>query len=138
MDRCDPYKLLSSHMLKVTKPRLLLLGWIIEKQELFTANILFKDHNEHMDLVTIYRILTVFSDYGLIREVLSNDKSRTYELACKHNPIHPHFNCKKCGKLFCLNSLPEKDLHSIQKLYSNFEIENISMNISGICEDCKP
>lgn len=137
MDKCNAKELLKSHGLKATRQRLVLLEYIIKNQGIFSANFLFTKFANDMDLVTIYRVLNVFESIGLIREIFSSDDVKKYELACIHNPVHPHFSCRICGTLYCLDALNETDLYNLEQSCSGFIVENVAMQFSGICYKCK-
>lgn len=137
MDKCNAMDLLKTHNLKSTKQRLALLGVILEVESLFTAKILFDRLKEKMDLVTIYRILDVLKSKGIVREILSSDESKMYELSCKHNPVHPHFSCSECGQILCLKELNNDFLMKFINDFPNYLIEDISIQLTGKCPNCK-
>ncbi|HPO49120.1 MAG TPA: Fur family transcriptional regulator [Spirochaetota bacterium] len=137
MDKCDAKSLLTKNNLKLTKQRIILLETIIDSEKVFSAASLEEKVKKNMDLVTIYRIISVFLENKIIREVFSNDAVRFYELSCEHNPLHPHFFCKKCGKLYCLNSIDKKHFSNLIALYPDYSIEEFSLQFSGVCSKCK-
>ena len=91
----------------------------------------------HVDKATIYRNLKHLLKKQTIREIKNSDGVSFYEIDCKiHNPIHPHFECKICKKIYCLNPLKSEDVISLVN-YSPFEIEEIEIKFKGICNECK-
>lgn len=136
MDKCDSRNLLRTNNLKVTKQRLMLLNSIISSNSIFSANDLHKELKSDMDLATIYRILGAFLEKGIVREILTPEESKIYELACIHNPVHPHFNCNICGKISCLEAADENLLSKLKAEYSNFLISDISIQFTGTCINC--
>jgi Fur family ferric uptake transcriptional regulator len=73
----------------------------------------------------------------LIREIKNSDGVGFYEINCKiHNPIHPHFECRICKKIYCLNALKPEDVISLSN-YTDFEIESIKIKFEGVCNECK-
>lgn len=89
-----------------------------------------------IDRVTIYRILSLFKQHSIIREITSSGGANYFELATMENPVHPHFLCRNCETLSCLEPLtfsqakwltPDKD----------YSIEHIEINISGLCASCR-
>jgi Fur family ferric uptake transcriptional regulator len=90
-----------------------------------------------IDKATVYRNLKSLTKKDVVREIRNQEGIGFYELKCKiHNPIHPHFECKICKKIYCLKSLSPEDALSLSS-YTNFEIENIDIKFTGICDKCK-
>ena len=89
----------------------------------------------NVDKATIYRNLKSLLQKKIIREI-RGEKS-FYEINCNiHNPIHPHFECIKCKKIFCLKPLSAEDTLNLTH-YTNFEITSIEIKIKGICNECR-
>lgn len=137
MDKCNALELLKKHGLKSTKQRVILLELILDLQSIFTAGSLFDQLEERMDLVTIYRILGVLHGKGIIREILTTDESKMFELSCIHNPVHPHFSCSQCGEIVCLEALDEDYQSKLLYKYSQYSIDDISIQLRGLCSRCK-
>ena len=90
----------------------------------------------NVDKATVYRNLKSLLKKKIIREILTDEKS-FYEIDCNiHNPIHPHFECVKCKKIYCLKPLSAQDTISLSH-YTDFEINSIEITIKGICNECK-
>lgn len=137
MEKCKARELLKSNNLKATSQRILILEEIIDNQELFTANSLFSLVSPNMDLVTVYRVLNKFVEEGIIREIFGQGDSKTYELSCIHNPVHPHFSCKVCGKIYCIEAVDNRIIKQLEESCEDFIVEEISMQFTGICKNCK-
>ena len=137
MEHCDAHEVLKKNKIKMTRQRIDVLELIIKLQTMFSAYKLHEKLKDNMDLVTIYRILNLFKEKKIIREVLSDRDERIFELACIHNPVHPHFHCRNCGKMFCLPELSDQAREIIAGDYSSFLIEDISLQFFGICDNCK-
>ena len=90
-----------------------------------------------MDLVTIYRTLNLFEEKGIIREILSKDDTKYYEISCVHNPVHPHLYCRRCKTLSCLGELKEKDLINLKKYGVDCSVDDISIQFTGVCSKCR-
>jgi len=90
-----------------------------------------------MNKTTVYRILERLEDSGELHSF--NDSSGLMWYAkCQptcteheHNDIHPHFQCKDCGKVECL----EIEIN-VPKLATH-KIENTSVLLTGQCETCQ-
>jgi Fe2+ or Zn2+ uptake regulation protein len=90
-----------------------------------------------IDRVTIYRIISLFKKSGIIREITSPDSNNFIEMATYENPVHPHFSCRSCGELRCLEPLTFSQSHQLISPKENYSVENIEINISGICPGCR-
>jgi len=91
----------------------------------------------NIDKATVYRNLKRLLKKEIIREIKNSEGAGYYEINCKiHNPIHPHFECKICKKIYCLKPLKAEDMISLSN-YSDFEIEKIDIKFKGICNECK-
>jgi Fur family ferric uptake transcriptional regulator len=137
MDECKPEIILKNKNLKVTKQRMLILTEMLEYERPLSANDLHFKFNHAMDLATIYRILCILKEHNILREITSKEEIKYYELSCIHHPIHPHFFCNSCGKLYCLKILKDDDLKSIRRYGSSFAINEININLNGLCRECK-
>ncbi|MBN2524866.1 MAG: transcriptional repressor [Deltaproteobacteria bacterium] len=129
--------LLRKRGLKVTRQRTLLLNAILESDPVFSTTALEEKVSGHMDVVTIYRILAIFLQHSIVRKVVSNDVTRFYELTHERNPNHPHFVCTKCKRITCLKSMRRQDNLRLQKYALENEVQDISIQFTGICADCK-
>lgn len=83
--------------------------------------------------VTIYRILSSYTQTGIIREFESKRGIHYYERVEPGQDAHPHFNCRACGVMICLTN--NADPWSALVNQPDFEIESI--NISGLCAGCR-
>jgi Fur family ferric uptake transcriptional regulator len=89
-----------------------------------------------MNKTTVYRILERLEDEGIIHSFSGNNGLRWYAKChdCTHehhNDLHPHFECKDCGKVECLDISME-----LPKL-NNRHIESAEVMLRGQCADCK-
>lgn len=136
MDKCTAVKLLKNASLKVTRQRELLLDTIINREGVFSVDALYREMSDSMDLVTVYRILGIFAGCGIVREVTVCDNTHLYELSCVHNPLHPHFICRVCNSIICLEEPEPKLLNELASQYS-LQIEEIRILFTGVCSKCK-
>ena len=123
--------------LKVTQQRLLLLNTILDSNPVFSTASLEKKVKGKMDGVTVYRILAAFLQHGIVREVLTGDVTRFYELSYMDDPVHPHFVCKQCKRIICLESLSRKDFLTIRNYSKNNKVQDMSIQLTGICSECR-
>ena len=92
---------------------------------------------DNINRVTVYRILELLVDKGLVERIYGGGRSFVYGLAPNENhPAHPHFYCKSCGNLECLN--PQSlnvDLQPMQRTFAGL-IENVEVRVDGVCKNC--
>ncbi len=87
--------------------------------------------------VTVYRVLDSFKTAGIIREIPTDHGEKFYEMACCHNPLHPHFYCRVCRNLSCLPSTGITE-EWLKRFRSGREtVESVVVNLSGVCAGCR-
>jgi len=88
-----------------------------------------------MHLTTVYRILKRLEEDGKLHSFVGKDGKKWYKKCCEKSPIynkksHPHFQCKKCGRVECIDV--DVEVPSIQ----NHKIDSVDLLILGFCESC--
>ena len=134
-----PQKLLREQGMKVTSLRLQVLELFLEKQEPMSHAAIF----EHLialghkpDRVTLYRVLSAFSDAQIVHEIHGTDGTARF---CLHKPSldrcpgnHPHFLCRECGGTLCLHEQPLPRV----EVPDGTIIEGKQLLIFGLCPQC--
>jgi Fur family ferric uptake transcriptional regulator len=90
-----------------------------------------------IDRVTIYRILSLFKQHGIAREIASSGGTNYFEMASLENPVHPHFNCRNCGELSCMEPLTFSQSRQLISGKEDYSVDHIEINISGLCAVCR-
>lgn len=138
-DRCDYPSLLENADLDHTPNRAAVLKTVGDSPHPLTAReILETIHRTHeVNRVTVYRILDLMVENGLLERFSSGDRSFRYGLApnANHQP-HPHFYCTICGRMECLD--PQSLESGLKSLQRNFKgrIEKIEIRLDGACREC--
>ncbi len=96
---------------------------------------LVKKLDQHMNKTTVYRILDRLEDGGQLHSFIGKDGLKWYAKCQKcssshHTDLHPHFQCRDCGKSECLNvdiSIPS---------VANHRIDSAELLLVGSCQDC--
>jgi Fur family transcriptional regulator, ferric uptake regulator len=136
---CDYSNLLKASGLGHTANRHHVLEVIGNNSSPLSAQQIFETLNrtENINRVTVYRILDLLVDKGLVDRINGGGRSFVYGLAPNENhPAHPHFFCKSCGHLECLN--PQSlnlDLQPLQRTFAGL-IENVEVRVDGVCKNC--
>ena len=96
-------------------------------------------YNKDIDRVTIFRILKVFEQKQIIHLITLDHNKILYALCdqeCSvvknnHSHQHLHFQCDNCHDVSCL-SIDEFPLIKVP----NYRIDDISINVNGLCQMC--
>jgi Fe2+ or Zn2+ uptake regulation protein len=95
------------------------------------------ENKANIDKVTIYRILSLFRQRGIIREIASAGGANYFEMVTSEKPLHPHFSCRNCGEFTCLEPLSFTRASELILSKDDYSIDQIEINISGLCNDCR-
>ena len=140
MEHCDSRELLKRHRMRITRRKTAVLRELIASDRPLSAAELHDrvSASVRLDLATVYRSLNALAKNGVIREITDDSGIQHYEIACRHNPAHPHFKCVKCRRITCLASLESEDTAGIVSLFSpHGEITGITITVTGICRTCE-
>jgi len=124
---------LKEHGLKVTPQRVTILTAIDKKGHANIDEIYqeAKTTNPTMSLATVYKNVTSLIETKLLKEVALNNQKPKYELT---KEPHSHLICKECGNVEDISS---NNLFTLNKDNLDFDIEEVELNIYGICSKCK-
>jgi Fur family ferric uptake transcriptional regulator len=136
--RCNYTELISKRGLDATANRLRIMEVIGNNPAPMAAQDIFRTlkRTEGINRVTVYRILDLLAEKGLV-DRLSGGRSILYGLAPSENhPPHPHFHCKSCGALQCLQTDSiSMNMAGMERTFAG-EIQNVEIRINGICRAC--
>ena len=130
--------ILKQRQLSVTDSRKKILNLFLQGTGALSHGDIEKRVGEKFDRVTIYRILQVFLDKGIIHTIPTADNSVQYALCreCSsehHHDNHVHFVCNHCGNTVCLEDVIVPSV----KLPKGFTSSQVEMIVSGVCKDCR-
>lgn len=130
-------KVLAEKSVRITPMRLLVLEALI-KQKGSVGLSEMEQLLPRSDRVTIYRTLKTFSQNGIVHPIESGTTEVKYALcsafcsANEHFDKHPHFHCRKCDQIICLETA---EISSLQ-IPSGYQAEEITMIVKGVCASC--
>ena len=134
-----PRKLLRRKGMKITAMRLRVLELFFEKQEPLSHAAIFKHFTglgQKPDKVTLYRVLSAFSEAQIVHEVQEINGPIRF---CLHDPFidecagnHPHFLCRECERMLCLHG---QTLPRVNVPEGTF-VEGKQLLIFGLCPQC--
>ena len=136
---CNYPRLLEQAGLTATDNRLMVLEVIGANTSPLNVREIFDTLNRRSNInrVTIYRILDLLVENGIVDRLSGGGRSFYYGLAPnEHHHPHPHFYCKSCGNMECLNpeSLP-LDMAPLKRTYPG-SVENVEVRVDGVCKNC--
>jgi len=137
--RCDYPELLTKAGLEVTANRLRVLEIVGNNAFPLSAGDIFKTlgRSSKINRVTVYRILDLLVGNGVVERLSTGGRAAYYGLAPNsyHVP-HPHFYCKSCGQMDCLNPQSlDLDTGSLWKTFPG-RIDKVEVRVDGICKNC--
>jgi Fur family ferric uptake transcriptional regulator len=125
---------------KFTIQREVILETLYNSNEHLTPEALHqliqKEHPElKTGIATIYRTLSRLEESDMVTSLSFGAQGKKYELGAKDH--HDHMICTECGKITeFVDDEIEKRQHKIAESFE-FEMLDHSMQIYGICKDCK-
>ena len=137
--QCDYRQMLASSDLEATENRLRVLEVVGNNRFPLSATDIFTtlERSSSINRVTVYRILDLLVDHDIAERLSTGGRAAYYGLAPNefHQP-HPHFYCKSCGQMDCLN--PESLNVDTDLLWKTFpgRIDKVEVRVDGICKNC--
>lgn len=138
-NRCDYQELLEAAALDATDNRLRVLEVVGNNSYPLSAADIFKtlERTCRINRVTVYRILDLLVDNGLVERISTGGRAFYYGLGPnEHHHPHPHFYCKRCGQMDCLT--PDSLNVDAGALWKTFpgRIDKVEVRVDGICKNC--
>lgn len=87
------------------------------------------------DPATVFRIINMFTEKGLTRQIQLQEGKSRYELAA--NPEHHHLVCNTCGDIQDISDCNIEVLESHIEKKKNFKVISHSLEFYGICSNCQ-
>jgi len=138
-DRCDFPQWLARQGLRATPVRLAVLEILRESSRAFKAQEILAiiRSRRRVNKVTVYRILEDFARRGVIRRLSLEGRVNHFELACEHRPPHPHFQCRSCREIQCLEPVPLSRMWAELQGPVGNQAEEIDIRVAGLCHKCR-
>ncbi len=136
----NKYKeLLQKGNLRATKQRYAILELLDSDSFPLSAEDLYiklKKKGIPISLSTVYRILDVFQEKGIVvRSNLPDDNKAIYELFCDEH--HHHLLCVDCRRVFPVEGCPLEGYERLIEKQLNFTVKGHNLEVYGHCKDCK-
>lgn len=129
----EALQLLAECGLRRTEGRLHLLVTLLQAEHPLSHQELLE--RSGLSRVAVYRALDSFRGAGIVHRVDAGDRLWRFAVcSCGHSiHCHPHFTCRVCGEVECLNqiSLPTLSLRGL-----DCQIEEQEVYLRGVCGKC--
>ena len=138
--RCNVVELLARGQVASTVHRVGVLKVISRSPKAIAPRSLLQEIRKTtpIDKVTLYRILDLFVAKKILRRMTGQKGTMCYEVMCeKHNPQHPHFVCRTCGDMECLEGIDISDVKQRLRHTRYIEEEAIDLKLEGVCGKCR-
>jgi Fur family ferric uptake transcriptional regulator len=138
-EKCDYADLLESRGLESIPNRVRIMEIVGNSSSPLSAQDIHgtMSRTREINRVTIYRILDLLVEKGLLEKISTADRAFHFGLAPNSNhPAHPHFYCRDCGVIECLS--PESLRLEMEALNRTFPgvIEKAAVRLDGVCRTC--
>ncbi len=124
--------------LKATPARLAILR-LLEKTEkpIDVASItnFLKKNEIKADQATVFRIINMFTDKGLTKQIQLQEGKFRYELSNKED--HHHLVCTSCGDIQDISDCNISALEKEIAKKKTFQVTSHSLEFFGICAGCQ-
>jgi Fur family ferric uptake transcriptional regulator len=139
-------ELLGEVGLGATRPRVLVLAALRGRARPVTAQDLHWELGTHLrlggsggnvpGLTTVYRVLAVLAERGVLHCFHHNGGTTTYRL-CRP-ARHDHLVCRCCGRVQEQPARPVHDWVAQPSAVDGFAVEDYHAELVGLCATCRP
>ena len=118
---------------RVTRARVAVIGVLLSaRQALSHQEVEAHLAGQHIDRVTVYRVLDWLVEAGLAHRIVAADRTWRFMADRKRHGNHAHFLCNACGKMLCLDQPPAARMG----LPRGFRSQSIELTVRGLCASC--
>lgn len=125
----------------ITEPREIIIDYLTSNGEAATADEIvedLQDSGHDIDRSSIYRTINLFTDLGIVDNVLFRDGVKRVELASEFGGSHHHhLICEDCGEVIEFEECGIDNLQRIAEIKHEFTVQNHHMEFYGLCNECR-
>ncbi len=129
---------LNASLLRATPARMALMSLFESSDKPLDVQTMI-DYLEKNDLktdpATVFRIVNLFTEKGLLKPIQLNEGKFRYELSTKDD--HHHFICEKCGVIEDISDCNIEALEKNIRQKKGLLIKSHSLEFFGICTLCQ-
>jgi Fe2+ or Zn2+ uptake regulation protein len=130
----DALKMLVEHGYRVTHPRREVVEVVMQQSRPFTAEQMVQLLSD-ISRATVYRTLEIMASIDILTRLLQSNGHPAYVVG---EPGHRHhLICSNCGYVVAFTSCPVEPVVSELGKSHNFAIQGHSLEIFGLCNNCR-
>jgi Fe2+ or Zn2+ uptake regulation protein len=116
-----------------TTRRVMVLEAVARAEGAVSAPELLSVLSGNMNKVTLYRILDLLVEHGVLARHTGPERAAHYCLGRGHG----HFHCTRCGRCICLR-LADAHLERLAgpELAGLGRVDDVELRVEGVCRDC--
>jgi Fur family ferric uptake transcriptional regulator len=101
------------------------------------ADVIESLAGEPFNRTTLYRNLVDLAEAGLARRVDHGDRTWRFESEDGAHSVleHPHFVCRDCGQVLCLDGVAIR-IERSRGLPRAVRTREVEVHVRGLCDDC--
>lgn len=127
--------------LRITTPRMLVLRALANSDQCLTAYGLHEritKDGAHIDVVSVYRILTTLSELGLVHRIGVLDGFTACRQFHEHQDQVQHWVCQECGKVVEV-SMAHSETETLvgRARLGGFAPKTVHVEVVGLCAQCQ-
>jgi Fe2+ or Zn2+ uptake regulation protein len=92
-------------------------------------------HDIKTDPATVFRIVNMFTEKGLTKQIQFQEGKSRYELAA--NADHHHLVCTSCGDIQDISDCNIDELEREIERKKQFKVSSHSLEFFGVCANCQ-
>lgn len=127
-------KILQEKGLKTTSARIAVLDHLEKQKNPIDVLTIVESLNSQADQATIYRILEVLTQKGIVNRLEFGEGKYRYEIEKEH---HHHLVCTNCGKIEDIEIDLSDDFDREVFKKKGFKVESHSLEFFGLCRSCQ-
>lgn len=130
----NKHKLLQEKGLKSTTARIAVLDHLEKQNNPIDVLTIVENLNSQADQATIYRILEVLTDKGIVNRLEFGEGKYRYEI---NDSDHHHLVCSNCGNIEDIEDKFMEDFELEIKNKKGFLVKSHSLEFFGVCRSCQ-
>jgi Fur family transcriptional regulator, ferric uptake regulator len=130
---------LRRHARRVTGPRLAILRIVREHRHPLTSKEIFAAMRKgNCDLATVYRLMHVLEESGMVKRFDFGDGVARFELVNEGDDgHHHHLVCTQCSQIVEIKDCFPRELEEVIAVRTGFEAITHKLEFFGICPRCQ-